>query len=171
MSIRAVLAAALLFGGGVALYSGYKKKPIIDVVPGIMKPTLGTKNNNPLNIRYNPANKWQGMTGQNKGYCTFESSVYGIRAGAVLMKNYITKYGLTSVKGLVNRWAPPSDNNPTQNYINYVAKRLGVSPNTAVLQVGDIPSLIKAMIHFENGMNPYSDETILKAVRLAGIDV
>ncbi|PSB89086.1 structural protein P5 [Photobacterium damselae subsp. damselae] len=137
----------------------------------MIKPTLGTKNNNPLNIRYNSANKWQGMTGQNKGYCTFENSIYGIRAGAVLMKNYMTKHGLTSVKGLVNRWAPPSDNNPTQNYINFVAKRLGVSPNAALLQVGDIPTLIKAMITFENGMNPYSDETILKAVKLAGINV
>lgn len=169
MSIRAVLGTALLLSGGVAVYSVYKKKPVIDVLPSMIKPTLGTKNNNPLNIRYNPENKWQGMTGQNKGYCTFESSVYGIRAGAVLMKNYMTKYGLTSVKGLVNRWAPPSDNNPTQNYINFVAKKLGVSPNSASLSVGDIPALIKAMIQFENGMNPYSDKVILEGCKMAGV--
>lgn len=50
MSIRAVLGTALLLSGGVAVYSVYKKKPVIDVLPSMIKPTLGTKNNNPLKI-------------------------------------------------------------------------------------------------------------------------
>ena len=172
MKLRAVLGAAILLSGGaVIIYSSIKKQPIIDGLPKMIKPTLGTKNNNPLNIRYNKANQWQGMTGENKGYCTFVSSIYGMRAAAVLLKNYITKYRLTSVKNLIHRWAPPSDNNPTQNYINFVAGKLGISPNAAVLTVSDIPALIKAMIKFENGMNPYSDNDIINGVRLAGIDV
>ena len=51
--------------------------------------TLAERNNNPLNIRYSPANKWQGQTGENKGFCTFRNEAYGIRAGQLFFIHHV----------------------------------------------------------------------------------
>ena len=34
------------------------------------------------------------------------------------MRTYRKKYGLTTIRGIINRFAPPSENN-TENYVRY----------------------------------------------------
>ena len=80
--------------------------------------TLADINNNPLNIRYNPANRWQGQTGENKGFCVFKSKAYGFRAGYRLLVNYL-KNGHDTIEKIVGRFAPSHENN-TENYIRFV---------------------------------------------------
>ncbi|MEQ1977397.1 hypothetical protein ABLA76_16585, partial [Xenorhabdus sp. SGI240] len=77
--------------------------------------TRGIRNNNPGNIDYIPANKWQGQIGietgvKNSRFCLFESPEYGIRALMKLLTNY-HKGGHNSVSKMINRYAPNSENN------------------------------------------------------------
>ncbi|EMG6580863.1 structural protein [Providencia huaxiensis] len=125
----------------------------------------GERNNNPGNIRH--GSKWQGLssTQTDKDFCQFISPEYGIRAIFVLMRTYEKKYGLCSVRQIINRYAPPNENN-TEGYIQRAAKTLGVSPEDC-LTVNDKEvaiQLSKAIIAIELGYAvPYSDSVFEKA--------
>lgn len=81
--------------------------------------SLGFRNCNPCNIRYNPKNNWLGQIGHHKGFCKFQTMEMGYRAAMKLLYNYIFKYDCKSIESLITRFAPPSENN-TQNYIDYI---------------------------------------------------
>lgn len=88
-----------------------------------MRDSLGKRNNNPFNIRYNNLNKWQGLTGQNKGFCVFSSMEFGLRAGIILLKNYVQKEKLHTLEDIIGRFAPASENN-TRGYISFVRSHI-----------------------------------------------
>lgn len=130
--------------------------------------TRGLRNNNPGNIR-KTADKWKGLSSKQTDdeFFQFDSSVWGIRAMAKLLQNYQNRYGLDSVEQIINRWAPPNEND-TNSYVKSVAQNVGVtSSQTLDLNNVDVLSrLVKAVIRHENGINPYSDETIIDAIGL-----
>ena len=76
--------------------------------------------NNPFNIRYNALNRWLGLSGQRKGFCEFEEMDYGLRAGFILLRNYIYNLKLTSVNKIISRFAPTNEND-TSAYIRFVS--------------------------------------------------
>ncbi|ABV36811.1 hypothetical protein Ssed_2202 [Shewanella sediminis HAW-EB3] len=121
----------------------------------------GIRNNNPLNIEAG-RDQWQGMKGDDGRFIIFESPFWGIRAAARTLKTYRDKWGLNNVQDIVTRWAPPSDNNPTDKYISFVARKAGVLASQP-LGAADYPRVVSAMIHFENGYNPYDEITISNA--------
>lgn len=130
--------------------------------------TRGLRNNNPGNIR-KTADKWKGLSSKQTDdeFFQFDSSVWGIRAMAKLLQNYQNRYGLDSVEQIINRWAPPNEND-TNSYVKSVAQNVGVTfSQTLDLNNVDVLSrLVKAVIRHENGINPYSDETIIDAIGL-----
>lgn len=128
----------------------------------------GIRNNNPLNIRYSAANDWQGQTGTDGEYAIFDEAENGIRAAAKLLNRYVTVYGLVSVSSIISRWAPTSENN-TQSYISAVSNKLGVLENEPILWPTHAKELIKAMIHHENGVQPYSNAIINEGIKRAGL--
>lgn len=129
----------------------------------------GIRNNNPCNIEYNKANNWLGQTGTDGRFSKFSDSKYGIRAAAKLVSNYMSKYGLYNVKGIIGRWAPSEESaNHTQGYIDYICKQMNITP-TQTLEKNNIPALIKHMIYFENGENPYTNDHIINSCALADI--
>jgi len=134
---------------------------------GVYLMTRGIRNNNPGNIRHGTS-KWQGMSLQqlDDEYVTFDDPVYGIRAMAKLLKNYESRYGLDTVGGLIGRWAPPNENITTA-YVAAVSQKLGVSPDHKIDVVGSLPRLIPAIIHHENGKQPYTVEQIKQGIALA----
>ena len=92
----------------------------------------GIRNNNPLNIR--KGNNWKGERPHqtDKAFEEFQSMEFGIRAGFIILRKYINGYfGLTAkhntIEKIIRRWAPPSEN-ATQNYIDFVAKDMGIAP-------------------------------------------
>lgn len=93
--------------------------------------SLGIRNNNPFNIKYNNINKWKGQTGSYKGFCVFSDMEFGLRAGIYLLRKYINVYKLKSVKEIIGRFAPPSEN-VTSAYISYVSNYLGVRPDSQI---------------------------------------
>ena len=130
------------------------------------KPVRGLVNNNPGNIRPDKAYTWQGSTGEAGGFVQFSSPEAGIRALTLNLLSY-DQQGINTVQGIINRWAPPSENK-TGSYVNQVAQDLGVKP-TDQLNVKDanvMRQLVGSIIKFENGKNPYDARTIDTGIAL-----
>jgi hypothetical protein len=130
----------------------------------------GIRNNNPGNIRHSPA-KWQGMSLEqpDKAFVKFDEPFSGIRALAKLLLNYQRKHGLSTPREIINRWAPPKENN-TNAYVNAVAHAQGVHPDTR-LNLKDpitLKILVQSIILHENGPGEwYSSELVTAAVDAA----
>lgn len=131
----------------------------------------GIRLNNPGNIKEAPGDKtqWQGerATDDDPVFEEFVSPEAGIRALARILVGYQRRYGLNTVTGIINRWAPGCEND-TGSYIAHVASRLGVTPDQAidVTRPETMASLVEAIIRHENGQQPYAREVIL-----AGVDM
>ena len=131
-----------------------------------MRMTLGIKNNNPFNIRYNPLNKWKGLTGNNKGFCTFQNMEYGLRAGIITLKNYVQKHKLHSVEEIISRYAPSSEN-PTSNYISYIRSSLaarGLDPDYIEYNRRNFLVMCQFILLFESFYN-ISEEGLLSIIK------
>lgn len=125
----------------------------------------GIRNNNPGNIR-GAGYQWQGETGRDdKGFVIFSSPLYGLRAMARTLKTYREKHFLVTIRQVIERWAPDSENN-TSAYVDSVAARSGIGADTYI-EPDDYPALIAAMIYHENGQQPYSLELINEGISLA----
>jgi hypothetical protein len=126
----------------------------------------GIRNNNPGNIRHGA--KWQGLAEvqKDKDFCTFKSPEYGIRALARVLKTYKSRYGLNTVEGIINRYAPQNEND-TSAYIKHIVKELDISPSDEIeLTDDELIVLIKAIIKHENGTQPYSTDVIRDGILL-----
>lgn len=139
----------------------------IDIIKGIvkMKPVQvtprGIRNNNPLNIRKS-ADNWQGKIGDDGSFVIFDSPYNGIRAAGRLLRTYANNYSLNTIRGIINRWAPSTEND-TESYINHVESASGIFRDT-ILSAGDYPAVVSVMIKHENGQNPYDAALIAQAV-------
>lgn len=129
---------------------------------------IGYRINNPLNIRYSNANNWKGQMGEQSGFCVFDTPENGIRAAMVNLKSY-RKKGVITIGDIISRWAPPTENN-TQNYIDFVCKKLGASASYEVEQIAsEYIALLKAMCIMEIGCQPYEDSIWEKAANMANL--
>lgn len=149
-----ILGALLIVGGGG--FAAYRM-------------TRGIRNNNPGNIRFSPSNDWEGQLAQpdRDGFSVFTDPRFGIRAMAILLRNYVNRYGLNTVRGLITRWAPPSEND-TDAYANHVALELGIGLDDTIDLQAHLPSLVKVIVKHENAINPYSDALIDQGIAMAG---
>lgn len=126
----------------------------------------GLRNNNAGNIERNGI-QWQGMSKDQSAdsrFVVFDSPEWGIRAMNKILNTYAGR-GADSVRSIISTWAPPTENN-TEAYIDSVAKKLGVSPDEKLL-FSDRPHLIAAIIHHENGVQPYSMSLISRGVSMS----
>lgn len=82
--------------------------------------SLGIRLNNPMCIRYNRANNWRGQLGQSNGFCRFKSLADGVRAAVFIILRYIFTYHLEEVSDIIRRFAPDSDGNDVDSYIDFV---------------------------------------------------
>lgn len=76
-----------------------------------MNVSRGIRNCNPANIRRS-STKWAYLrkTQSDTQFCQFTEMKYGIRAFFVLMRTYRYKYGLKTPSQILQRFAPPSEN-------------------------------------------------------------
>lgn len=115
--------------------------------------TRGLRNNNPGNIRKG-GDTFQGekLPSSDTAFKQFNSMPYGYRAMFVTLATYIEK-GYNTIDKIVNRWAPPVENN-TDSYQKNVS-RISKVARTKVLTTSDGPQLkaiVSAMSYIENGM-------------------
>lgn len=117
------------------------------------------RNNNPGNLKASPfTKKLPGYKGTDSGgFAVFDSPESGSNAQLALLKNYRSR-GFDTVRKIISRWAPPSDNNDTSAYIDTVAKQLGVNPDDT-LAPNMLPRLQSAISRVEGGPgNPSSGQ-------------
>ena len=135
------------------------------------RPTIGIRNNNPLNLRPLSGDAFFGTTGVNRGYSTFSDAVAGLRAGAVNMDSQVSLHGIDNIDDYIDKFAPEEDNTPEANfnYKRHVAKALNVGIDDKVdFTKPDVKKrLLKAQVVFENGSNPYPDELYDQAVAMS----
>jgi len=126
----------------------------------------GLRNKNPGNIRFNASNNWDGQIGKDdRGFARFDSMHHGLRAAAKLLLNYQRLHNLTTIQQIIGRWAPTNENN-TSSYIDSVATAMTVSPAQYLPLTEQITlaELLTAIVKHENGIQPFSQETINRAV-------
>lgn len=128
----------------------------------------GVRNNNPGNLEASSSNPWVGQTGSDGRFAKFETPEHGIRA---LGRNLISyqRQGIDTVGEIINRWAPPSDNNDTTAYIKAVCAQLGVTANQPLdaSNPDTLQALCAAIIKHENGTQPYSPDQLSTGVSAA----
>ena len=91
---------------------------------------IGQRINNPFNIRqYNQG--FVGETGAEDGFISFEDPMYGVRAADKVLTTYGRDRDIDSIRGLVSRFAPPSENE-TQSYIDYISGQLGIDADAEI---------------------------------------
>lgn len=95
----------------------------------IRKLSRGIRNNNPANIRHGKS-KWFGSLPNqtDKSFVQFDTMSNGIRALIILLHNYYNLYHLDTIRKIINRYAPSSENN-TSSYIAYCSSSLGILPD------------------------------------------
>lgn len=148
----------------------------------------GIRRNNPGNIEW--GSPWQGLAAKGDypedRFAAFVDPAYGIRAIAVTLITYQDKRKakdgsrIDSVREVIERWAPSSDNNDVPAYAKSVAALLdGVGPNDEVLDMHNpvhLRALVEGIIRHENGRGPlntpntwYPADVITEALRRAGV--
>ena len=131
------------------------------------KQARGIRNNNPGNIRHLGLD-WQGLANppSDGAFCIFSEPKWGLRALAVLIRNYKRKHGINTIAGIIARFAPSTEND-TAAYIRAVCAAVGRGPDEPLDTENEVIlwPLMKAIIKHENGQQPYTDAQILEGIR------
>ena len=162
----------------------------------------GIRNHNPLNIRRNGKDQWKGLaehqqdaaltsgrlssgsadskqvsvcTRYDAEFCQFKSLEYGWRAAFYLLtRTYYHKYRLYTLRGIISKWAPPTENK-TEAYIANVSALTGILPDEPLGIPSDQPSrwmmLGAAMAIQENGTESLDYFAMMRGWELARSDV
>lgn len=134
------------------------------VVAGVVKQPSGIRKNNPLNLTRGVA--WAGKRSTYKEQSMFEefrNPWFGIRAGAMDIKNSYLRNGNNTITRLVK------DHSETDHaaYIAAVSKKMGLGADTPFNVTARLSEVVKHFIQFENGQCPYSDDLIVSACNAA----
>lgn len=133
--------------------------------------TRGLSLFNPGNIRLGiPAFKGEFKPSKDTEFRQFQTMQMGIRAIAIILMHYYDDYDIKTIRGIISRWAPPADNNPTSAYIDEVSQRSGYDPDESLdlTQAYVLEAIIPGIIDEENGtMGDITTADISAAVALA----
>ena len=136
----------------------------------------GIRNNNPLNIRRSK-DQWKGMAEAqtDRSFVQFKSLEWGWRAAFyMLTRTYYHKYRLYTIRTIINRWAPPNENN-SKAYIANVSKLTGIDPDEPIGIPSESPArwmmVGRAMAIQENGTDSIDDFALLTGWDLCRNDV
>lgn len=148
----------------------------------------GIRRNNPGNIEW--GDPWQGLADPKDyppdRFAAFIDPAYGIRAIAMTLITYQDKRKamdgskIDSIREVIERWAPSSDNNNVPAYAKSVAALLeGIGPDDEVVDVHNFDHLrpiVEGIIRHENGRGPlktenswYTAAQIEEGLRRAGV--
>jgi hypothetical protein len=116
------------------------------------------KRNNPGNLR---------IPGQN-AFQSFATPEEGLTAAARNLARYQTKYGVNTLRGIADRWAPPNEND-TGAYTRHLSEQTGFVP-VQPLDLTD-PStnatILSGIVKNEQGRQPFTPEQYAQATAAA----
>jgi len=110
-----------------------------------------------------------------RAFVQFKSLEYGWRAAFYLLtRTYYHKYRLYTIRGIISRWAPSSEND-TCGYIQNVSRLTGIDPDEPIGIPSEKPSrwmaVGVAMAIQENGIDSLDYFTMLRGWEMARADV
>lgn len=114
----------------------------------------GIDNCNPGNIRLSKVfYRGEVQPSQDAAFKQFSSMEWGYRAMFVLLDTYARRYGLNTIRGMISRYAPPSENN-TEAYIAAVCEWTGIAADEVLdtRSRRDMVPIVVAMSRIENGV-------------------
>lgn len=120
----------------------------------------GLRNCNPGNIRRSKTRyKGEKLHSRDSEFKEFESMAYGYRAMFVLLDTYSRRYGLCTIRQMLNRYAPPVENF-TEGYIRFVSEKTGIAPDEIIntRAARDMVPVVAAMSQIENGVAAVMDD-------------
>ena len=114
----------------------------------------GIRNCNPGNIRQSGIfYRGEVQPSQDAHFKQFATMAWGYRAMFVLLDTYRKRYGLNTLRGMISRYAPPTENN-TESYIAAITEWTGLSADepldTRSRRV--MVPIVMAMSRIENGI-------------------
>ena len=113
----------------------------------------GVENCNPGNIRQSKVfYRGEVQPSRDSEFKQFESMAWGYRAMFVLLDTYHKRYGLNTIRGMISRYAPPTENH-TAAYIAAVIEWTGLDadePLDTRSRKVMVP-IVMAMSRIENG--------------------
>lgn len=116
----------------------------------------GYRNFNPGNIRNSRVlYKGEVIPSKDPSFKQFESMKYGYRAMFVLLHTYRVRYGLNTLQSMIERYAPPVEND-TRSYVGFVSMRTKIADISTVdtLNESQMVSIVAAISRMENGIEP-----------------
>lgn len=117
------------------------------------KISRGLRNNNPGNIRLGSFRyKGEKSKSSDEAFRQFEGIEWGYRAMFVLLHTYATKRGCHTLRQMINRYAPPTENF-TEGYIRRVVYATHLSPDEPISTTdgATMTAIVAAMSEVENG--------------------
>jgi hypothetical protein len=152
-------------GGVVRMAEGRQATFPMDQTPP-QSSIIGQRINNPYNIRQYDQG-FVGESGEDSGFVSFEDPMYGVRAADKVLTTYGTKRGINTIRGLINRFAPPSEND-TRNYVNYISGQLGIDPDAEVdLSDPEMRARILSPMAMMESRSEYSPGQITEMIEMA----
>lgn len=113
----------------------------------------GLRNGNPGNIRHS-VSRFRGEVrpSTDPAFKQFEEPAWGYRAIFVILRTYVRRHGLRTMREVIHRWAPPSENH-TEAYVRGVTARSGLAPDAVIdpEDRGMMLALAAAISEIENG--------------------
>lgn len=114
----------------------------------------GIRNNNPGNID-RTTDRWLGMSADQSGdsrFVVFNTPEHGIRALLRVLINYQERHGLWTLRGIIDRWAPPVENN-TSAYVMHASRLSEFDPDERIDMLDKDAALrvAKAIVRHECG--------------------
>ena len=137
------------------------------------------RNNNPGDLEIGAP--WRGLmpdedmteAQKHERFAVFQSPAWGFRALLKVLQSYQKLHGLDTVRKMVARFAPPSEND-TQQYANFVASemQIGADDKLDIFQPRTAFAAAKAFTKMETGgWEPFWHDADLKhGMSMAGYD-
>lgn len=103
-----------------------------------------------------------------KAFCQFISMRWGLRAAVIILRKYMKEYKCDTIRKIINRWAPPSEND-TEKYVDTVCQRTGYRADEKFKFTDEtrLCSIIQAMSYVENGGQYITFNNVLDGYALA----
>lgn len=120
----------------------------------------GLRNRNPGNIRRS-AVRYRGEVRPSRDaeFKQFETMAYGYRAMFVLLDSYARRHGLHTLRTMIGRYAPPSEND-TRGYVEAVSRLAGIDADRRLdtRAHDEMAAVVAAMSRVENGTAAVAEE-------------
>lgn len=119
--------------------------------------------NNPFALIQLKPDNWVGLKGKTEGnFLIFDTPFNGARAGWINLYNTYLKKGRNTANQIIPIYAPDSGG-MNNNYVQFVAARMGITADTPITTAAQIWELGRAIVFFEAGRAWYADTELYRA--------